>query len=312
MPYAAHGSPEHRRCDNFFARHRSPLLGAMVIACASALRAAPVEGMLTPRLSPDGEWIAVAYQGMIAKVRRTGGPLTLLTREEGWAGDPAWSPDGTRLAYLHGPVSRPGPTVHIDGALRVIDAATGARVALPNEVEAIGPIWFHPDGRRLLARFGRGPATRFGWLDLATGRIAPASLGERDARIAQHVSTPYALSDDGTSIVFAVHQDVPGHQSGDEGPQADLFRAPAGGGAAELIARFPARIYELSPGGRNRGVYAVTDLGTSHNDVWHIGYAGPAREATSSPSARPTNIHPRPTRTDAGSSTPKTRPARRG
>lgn len=240
---------------------------------ASTAAAAEVAGLLTPRLSPDGEWIAVSHQGAIAKVRRTGGPLVVLTRDEGWDSDPAWSPDGSRIAYVNAPLTRT-PT----GSLRLLDARTGVALALPQPVQAGGPLWFHPDGRRLLARIGP-TGTRLGWVDLTTGGVAPLAFGEPDARMAHQQWTPYALSEDGSAIFFAVHPDRPDHQTGDNGAQAELFRAPAAGGAAQLVLRFTARIYGLSADGRNRGVYAVTDAGVVHNDIWHLPFSQPLRGA---------------------------------
>ena len=233
--------------------------------------------MLTPRVSPDGEWIAVSYQGMIGKIRRTGGPLIVLTRDEGWDSDPAWSPDGTRIAYLHAPAA--GAARGNGTMLKLIDAASGASIVLTQPIHATGPLWYHPDGRQLLGRFGLVNNAQLGWLDLQSCHVTGLSFGAADERIARQHLTPYTLSEDGRLIFFAVHEDLPGQQTGDNGPKAELHRAPAGGGGAERILTFPARIYGLAADGRARGVYAVTDAGTSHNDIWHIPFAAPQRGA---------------------------------
>lgn len=249
---------------------------ALLVAATLTLPAiAAVEGMLTPRLSPDGDWVAVSYQGTIAKVRRTGGPLIVLTRDEGWDSDPAWSPDGTRIAYVNATLG----SGRGFGGLRLIDARTGTPVVLPTQLNARGPLWFHPDGRRLLGRFGAAASVRLGWVDMQTLTVTPLRVGAPDGRIAQQQLTPYALADDGRAIFFAVHQDLPGQQTGDNGAQAELFRVPATGGEAERVVTFPARIYALSSDGRNRGVYAVTDFGASHNDIWHIPFVAAERDA---------------------------------
>ena len=58
-------------------------------------------GGIQPVLSPDGEWIALSYQGAICRIPSEGGPMTRLTRDEGWDIEPAWSPDGNRIAFIH-------------------------------------------------------------------------------------------------------------------------------------------------------------------------------------------------------------------
>ena len=246
------------------------------LAAVAALVHAPAaepRGLLTPRLSPDGAWVAVSYQGAIAKIHRAGGPLVILTRGEGWDSDPAWSPDGARIAYVATPVGGGA------GTLKLIESASGAPLATPQAVPAAGPLWWHPDGRRLLGRFGAGAAPRLGWFEVATGGVSPLAIGGLESRMARALSAPYALADDGRAVFFAVHQDVPGEQGGNDGAHAELFRAPAEGGAVQLVVRFPARIYALSADGRGRGVYAVTDAGVAHNDIWHVPFDAPERGA---------------------------------
>src|SRR5437667_11802576 len=60
-----------------------------------------------PRISPDGQKIAVSYQGAIWVVPAAGGVMTRLTHDEGFDHEPAWSPDGTRIAFVRGP-NQPG------------------------------------------------------------------------------------------------------------------------------------------------------------------------------------------------------------
>src|SRR5262249_47553581 len=59
-------------------------------------------GAIQPRLSPDGSTIAFSYQGEIWTAPRIGGTMTLLTPSEGADTEPAWSPDGKRVAFLRG------------------------------------------------------------------------------------------------------------------------------------------------------------------------------------------------------------------
>jgi hypothetical protein len=90
----------------------------------------------------------------------------------------------------------------------------------------------------------------------------------------------FSLSNDGKWIVYVLHRDVPGEQDGNDGPQADVWKVPADGGASEKLVRFPARIYNLCWDASDRGLYVTTDLGASHNDLWHIPLDDPLKGAS--------------------------------
>src|SRR5262245_14151509 len=84
-------------------------VGLLVIAVLSAF-AQEVEsatarafGGIHPALSPDGKVIALSYQGAICRMPGEGGPLTRLTRGEGWDVEPAWAPDGNRIVFINAP-----------------------------------------------------------------------------------------------------------------------------------------------------------------------------------------------------------------
>src|SRR4051794_40312772 len=59
-------------------------------------------GAIQPRMSSDGSTIAFSYQGEIWTSPRTGGTMTLLTPGQGADTEPAWSPDGKRIAFIRG------------------------------------------------------------------------------------------------------------------------------------------------------------------------------------------------------------------
>src|ERR1051326_668439 len=83
-------------------------------------------GAIQPRLSPDGTAIAFSYQGEIWTGPRAGGTMTRLTPSQGLDTEPAWSPDGKRVAFLRG------------GGVKVVRFPDGKDVRLPKPVAAGG------------------------------------------------------------------------------------------------------------------------------------------------------------------------------
>ena len=151
--------------------------GSEDVVAAPAL--APASGgALLPRLSPDGKWIAVSYQGLIGKVPLNGGSLTVLSRDDGWnsrSGVVAgWKTD--RLLELHtGPVPN-------HRCWKAAKRSLSRRI-----IWGSGPFWFHPDGRRILGRFNTTGASvliaPLAWLNIETGEVAPLRLRDLVDRI---------------------------------------------------------------------------------------------------------------------------------
>ena len=227
-------------------------------------------GPIQPRLSTDGQQVAFSWQGAICRMPASGGTLTVLTRGEGFDIEPAWSPDGNTIAFINS-------ANFFGGQLQWINAEDGSPRKLTSAVRAQGKLHFHPDGKRLLGRFSRdGAPDRLAWLDLQSGMLEPIKgLPENW----QTPRMPVALSPDGEWLLYALHQDLPEEQGGNNGPHADLWKLSTHGGAAQLVTRWLARIYQLAWDAKGTGSYLVTDLGASHNDVWHIPLAHPQRDA---------------------------------
>src|SRR2546425_3231560 len=95
-------------------------------------------GGIHPRISPDGETIALSYLGAIWTIPRSGGVLRRLTSGPGFDAEPAWSPDGKNIAYL-------ATRDFVEGRLQVVAAADGAQVASASGSSR--KLYFHPDGR---------------------------------------------------------------------------------------------------------------------------------------------------------------------
>jgi len=223
-------------------------------------------GAIHPRLSDAGDRIVFSYQGAIWRLPRTGGVMTRLTDGERFDIEPAWSPDGLRIAYIASASFTSGP-------LRIIRAGDGTREALPMEVVASDRLEFDPNGTRLLGRFQRpGQSAALAWLDLKTGDLTPVPThGLRPHR--------YALSKDGRLIAFTTTLDVEGEQSGNDGPEADLWTVPPDGFEPRKIVRFPARIHDLCWGAHDRVLDVATEVGGVHNDLWEIPRDDPERGA---------------------------------
>ncbi len=219
-------------------------------------------GALQPKLSPDRDSIAVAYQGAIWRLPRAGGVMRRLTSDASWDSDPAWSPDGKRIAYLSA------------GRLALIDAETGAVLAVPQSPVVRGMLRFRHGGATVLVNCKDGNGWALSWVDLSTGAVTPALAPPQEIRV-------FTVSPDGRSIAIVKHQDVAGEQGGNNGPQADVFIASASGGDAKKLVRFPSRIFDLAWHGSS--LVAVSDLGGAHNDLWEIPFDAPekARKLTS-------------------------------
>ena len=123
-------------------------------------------GAIQPRLSPDGSTVAFSYQGEIWTGPRTGGTMTLLTPSQGLDTEPAWSPDGRRVAFLRGT------------GVKVVRFPDGQDVPLPKAVSAggtyaVSKLEFSADGKRLLGPFRVGGENQLAWLDLESGELTP-------------------------------------------------------------------------------------------------------------------------------------------
>ncbi|MCI0460378.1 MAG: CehA/McbA family metallohydrolase [Gemmataceae bacterium] len=223
-------------------------------------------GAIHPRIAPDGKTIAASYQGAIWVVPAAGGVMTRLTDGEGFDHEPAWSPDGKRLAFVRGPNQQ-------GGELRLMQA-DGKPVALPRAVQVQGAynfqkLEFHPDGRRILGvlRVG-GENHGLAWYDLQSGEIQSVTT-------ALTSWSRYTLSPDGKWVIYSTTMDQRGQQSGNDGPQAELWKVSAAGGKAEKLVRFPSRVHDLCWHPDGSSLIVVSELGGAHYDLWHVPLASP-------------------------------------
>jgi TolB protein len=217
-------------------------------------------GAIHPRISPDGQHIAVSYQGAIWVIPAAGGVMARLTDGEGFDHEPAWSPDGKSIAFVRGPNQ-------LGGDVRLINATDGKDIPLPKPVQVRGTynfhkLEFHPGGKRILGVFrAAGKDHGLAWHDLKTGDV-------KSLDVVLSSWSRYTLSSDGKWIVYSTSMDKPGEQSGNNGPQADLWKIPAEGGKADQVVRFPSRVHDLC--WHKDGLIVVSELGGAHYDLWHV------------------------------------------
>ena len=233
-------------------------------------RASIATGALYPDVSPDGKSLAVSYQGSIATLPAKGGTMRIVSKGQAWNVWPRWSPDGKRIAYVSAPNFGPG-------VVKLLNMETGKEIKLPKSVWSAGAFWFHPDGKRLFGRFAfRGMPQKLSFVDLGTGEITMVNgslygFGTRRAA--------YTLSPDGNWIYFGVQYDHPGQQGGNNGPQTDVHRISSEGGKPEKLFQWPARIYHMCVAADGKSLFAMTDRGTAHNDIWQLPLDNPLANA---------------------------------
>ena len=171
---------------------RSRLLASLL---ALALFAAPSVAQDTdpfmrhPAVHPDGDRIAVSYQGDLWSVPVGGGTPERLTIHEAYEGEPRWGPDGERIAFTS---DRYG-----NDDLYVMDAAgsTPERLTYHSTGDAIGG--WTPDGQLLFTT--RRTYAQAEWSDEIY--TVDAEGGTPDRRLDAVGSAP-RMSPDGRFIAF--------------------------------------------------------------------------------------------------------------
>jgi dipeptidyl aminopeptidase/acylaminoacyl peptidase len=158
---------------------------------------------LNPAWSPDGKWLAhVANPDADADLTNVtdvwvisaeqGGPPRRVTRSLGPTGQPAWSPDGMRIAYVgHDNVCR-GAT---NSQVWIVPSAGGDPVCLTRGFDrsvghhiisdmrthpGAGGLTWTPDGARIFFMYADGASTQIASVPAAGGQVSPQTSGDHE------------------------------------------------------------------------------------------------------------------------------------
>ncbi|MEO6967070.1 MAG: Tol-Pal system beta propeller repeat protein TolB [Rhodanobacteraceae bacterium] len=123
---------------------------------------------------------------------------------------PAWSPDGTKLAYVS--------FEHGNSAIYIQDITTGSRRLVSNKRGINGAPKFSPDGRRLAVSLSFAGNPEIYVMDLSSGALT---------RVTDNLSidTEPSWTPDGANLIF----------TSDRSGKPQLYEAAASGGAAQRV-----------------------------------------------------------------------------
>ena len=210
--------------------------------------------------------------------------------------DPAWSPDGSQIAFFSNRAKEPDQAGTTD--IFVVEARAGAAarklltIWKPDERRLV----WSPDGRTIA--FLQGLEGKLNFYNLDRLAVVPAAGGEPRALAAQldRAVSQAEFTPDGSALTFLVEDDR----------RAYLEKAALGGGAVERLSDGSAVLSTRVTGGGHTAVAAATDTSateiyalesaklrklTSHNDALLAELQLGAVEDTSFRSKDGTEIH---------------------
>ncbi len=234
----------------------------VALAAEGALRAHPsvAFGGIQTSLSPDGRSVAMSYQGAIALLELETSRLRLLSEGAGWDIEPAWDPSGRQIWFIRTQDARVG-------TLCMLDLRTSALEE--RMVRARGPLRVGPRGRMIYGHFAsRGFPGRLGRYEIGPRRVD--GLEGFPVKHSTAVQEGFTLDRNGGSLLYAVHADQPGEQTGNRGPQAQLWQYGIGTGESSRLGEVPSRVFRMTAGAAANEVVIVSDWGGAHHNLWKV------------------------------------------